>query len=312
CFPQEVCCIYELRSAIASNPHPDAGLEFIKPVGCVRAAQCPFCPSWTVVVRDQISSCVVLNTYVKLFVTPRTTSQHCLWYFRRELQPIYEGLFYVPTSAVCQEQGVLHFCAVCATFASCQRCQHSQRHSGWLPAVTATRSETCPGPPPEAGPPGSEALWWSFRPGVWSQKEKEKKKKKRKPPPQAGGAAPPPPGPCSTERFRNPKASLHTRLSYLIKHLQKKGDRHCQEFYRALQINAEQLYNDLPSRKILSPVFFLTCFSVAAGFALFWYCSHSDTKVIGRARRILGFSPIIIGRHVRNICMLYLEDISRN
>lgn len=53
-------------------------------------------------------------------------------------------------------------------------------------------------------------------------------------------------------QFRNPKASLHTRLSDLIKHLQKKGERHCQEFYRALQINAEQLYNDLPSRKILS------------------------------------------------------------
>lgn len=53
-------------------------------------------------------------------------------------------------------------------------------------------------------------------------------------------------------QFRNPKASLHTRLSDLIKHLQKKGERHCQEFYRALQINAEQLYDDLPSRKILS------------------------------------------------------------
>ncbi|XP_021265652.1 caspase recruitment domain-containing protein 19 isoform X3 [Numida meleagris] len=114
------------------------------------------------------------------------------------------------------------------------------------------------------------------------------------------------------EKFRNPKASLHTRLSDLIKHLQKKGERHCQEFYRALQINAEQLYNDLPSRKILSPVFFLACFSAAAGFALFWYCCNSDAKVIGRSRRILGFSPIIIGRHVRNICMLYLEDISRN
>ncbi|XP_009280846.1 caspase recruitment domain-containing protein 19 isoform X3 [Aptenodytes patagonicus] len=117
---------------------------------------------------------------------------------------------------------------------------------------------------------------------------------------------------AEAEKFRNPKASLHTRLSDLIKHLQKKGDRHCQEFYRALQINAEQLYNDLPSRKILSPVFFLACFSVAAGFALFWYCCNSDTKVIGRARRILGFSPIIIGRHIRNICMLYLEDVSRN
>ncbi|XP_030139085.1 caspase recruitment domain-containing protein 19 isoform X4 [Taeniopygia guttata] len=114
------------------------------------------------------------------------------------------------------------------------------------------------------------------------------------------------------EKFRNPKASLHTRLSDLLKHLQKKGDRHCQEFYRALQINAELLFNDLPSRKILSPVFFLACFSMAAGLAFFWYCCNSETQVTGRARRILGFSPIIIGRHVRNICMLYLEDMSKN
>ncbi|XP_072732577.1 caspase recruitment domain-containing protein 19 isoform X2 [Ciconia boyciana] len=103
---------------------------------------------------------------------------------------------------------------------------------------------------------------------------------------------------AEAEKFRNPKASLHTRLSDLIKHLQKKGDRHCQEFYRALQINAEQLYNDLPSKKILKttdstevdtdkekymlndrgPVFFLACFSVAAGFALFWYCCNSDGR----------------------------------
>ncbi|NXG79714.1 CAR19 protein, partial [Baryphthengus martii] len=137
---------------------------------------------------------------------------------------------------------------------------------------------------------------------------------------------------AEAEKFRNPKASLHTRLSDLIKHLQKKGDRHCQEFYRALQINAEPLYQDLPSRKILKtrdstgidtaqekymlnargPVFFLACFSIAAGCALLCYCCRPDTKVVGRARRILGFSPIIIGRHVRNICMLYLEDVARN
>ncbi|NXU55245.1 CAR19 protein, partial [Turnix velox] len=137
---------------------------------------------------------------------------------------------------------------------------------------------------------------------------------------------------AEAEKFRNPKASLQTRLSDLINHLQKKGERHCQEFYRALQINAEPLYNDLPSRKILKtpdstgigpdqekymlndrgPVFFLACFSIAAGFAFFWYCCNSDTKVVGRARRILGFSPIIIRRHVRNICMLFLEDLSRS
>ncbi|XP_006018058.1 caspase recruitment domain-containing protein 19 isoform X3 [Alligator sinensis] len=134
------------------------------------------------------------------------------------------------------------------------------------------------------------------------------------------------------EKFRNPKTLLHTRLSDLIKHLQNKGDRHCQEFYRALQINAEQVYNDLPSRRIIKttdstgidtdkeqyilndrgPMFFLACFSVAAGFALFMNCCNSGTKVVGGARKILGFSPIIIGRHVRNICMLYLEDTSRN
>ncbi|XP_074995648.1 caspase recruitment domain-containing protein 19 isoform X3 [Calonectris borealis] len=62
---------------------------------------------------------------------------------------------------------------------------------------------------------------------------------------------------AEAEKFRNPRASLHTRLSDLIKHLQKKGDRHCQEFYRALQINAEQLYNDLPSRKILRKALYL-------------------------------------------------------
>uniref|UniRef100_A0A8C3Y024 Caspase recruitment domain-containing protein 19 n=1 Tax=Catharus ustulatus TaxID=91951 RepID=A0A8C3Y024_CATUS len=132
------------------------------------------------------------------------------------------------------------------------------------------------------------------------------------------------------EKFRNPKASLHTRLSGLLKHLQKKGDRHCQEFYRALQINAEELFNDLPSRKILSkltsklidswisspcvsllfsvgPVFFLACFSVAAGLALFWYCCNSETRVIGRARRILGFSPIIIGRHNSGLSFLRIN-----
>uniref|UniRef100_A0A674JK23 Uncharacterized protein n=1 Tax=Terrapene triunguis TaxID=2587831 RepID=A0A674JK23_9SAUR len=34
-------------------------------------------------------------------------------------------------------------------------------------------------------------------------------------------------------------------------------------------------------------------------------------KVIGGAKKILGFSPIIIGRHVRNICLVYMEDTSR-
>ncbi|XP_015276683.1 PREDICTED: bcl10-interacting CARD protein isoform X3 [Gekko japonicus] len=113
------------------------------------------------------------------------------------------------------------------------------------------------------------------------------------------------------EKFRNPKASLHNRLSSLIAYLQKKGDKSCQEFYRALQINAEQLYNNLPSRKILSPTFFLACFSVAAGLAFIMYYYNPESKILGGARRVLGFSPIIIRRHVANICMLYMEDSAR-
>ncbi|KAM6468147.1 caspase recruitment domain-containing protein 19 isoform 2-T2 [Liasis olivaceus] len=132
------------------------------------------------------------------------------------------------------------------------------------------------------------------------------------------------------EKFRNPKAPLHSRLSNLIAHLQKKGDKPCQEFYRALQINAEHLYNNLPSRRLLKtsdstginpekekcvlndrgPTFFLACFSVAAGLAFYMYCCNPDSRVLGKAKKVLGFSPIIIGRHVRNICMLYMEDSS--
>ncbi|XP_053157861.1 caspase recruitment domain-containing protein 19 isoform X2 [Hemicordylus capensis] len=133
------------------------------------------------------------------------------------------------------------------------------------------------------------------------------------------------------EKFRNPKASLHSRLSSLIAHLQKRGDKPCQEFYRALQINAEQLYINLPSRKSLKTsdstginpekekcvlndrgsTFFLACFGVAAGLAFFMYCCNPGSKVLGGAKKVLGFSPIIIGRHISNICLLYLEDTSR-
>uniref|UniRef100_A0A8C5RBV0 Caspase recruitment domain-containing protein 19 n=1 Tax=Laticauda laticaudata TaxID=8630 RepID=A0A8C5RBV0_LATLA len=88
------------------------------------------------------------------------------------------------------------------------------------------------------------------------------------------------------EKFRNPKAPLHSRLLNFIAHLKKKGDKPCQEFYRALQINAEHLYNNLPSRKVL------------------------NSRILGKAKKVLGFSPIIIGRHVSNICMLYMEDSS--
>ncbi|XP_074139152.1 caspase recruitment domain-containing protein 19 isoform X6 [Sminthopsis crassicaudata] len=109
------------------------------------------------------------------------------------------------------------------------------------------------------------------------------------------------------EKFRNPKTSLRIRLSDLLTHLQRKGERDCQEFYRALYINAQHQYVSLPSRKAMSPMFFLACFSVAAGLAfLIYYCSP-DPRVLRGARRVIGFSPIIIGKHVSHYLLAYLE-----
>ncbi|XP_044539725.1 caspase recruitment domain-containing protein 19 isoform X4 [Gracilinanus agilis] len=130
------------------------------------------------------------------------------------------------------------------------------------------------------------------------------------------------------EKFRNPKTSLRIRLSDLLTHLQRKGERDCQEFYRALYINAQHLYGSLPSRKAMSPMFFLACFSVAAGLAfLIYYCSpvcrqqvlkrlgqcqrRSNPRVFRGARRVIGFSPIIIGKHVSHYLLAFLEKSFR-
>ncbi|KAG8556932.1 hypothetical protein GDO81_018256 [Engystomops pustulosus] len=50
------------------------------------------------------------------------------------------------------------------------------------------------------------------------------------------------------EKFRSLKTPLRTRLSDLLKHLHRTGERECQEFYRALQNNADNVYATLPSR----------------------------------------------------------------
>lgn len=54
-----------------------------------------------------------------------------------------------------------------------------------------------------------------------------------------------------TPQFRNPKASLRVRLCDLLGHLQHSGERHCQEFYRALYLHARPLHGRLPSRHAL-------------------------------------------------------------
>ncbi|XP_037012972.2 caspase recruitment domain-containing protein 19 isoform X3 [Artibeus jamaicensis] len=110
------------------------------------------------------------------------------------------------------------------------------------------------------------------------------------------------------EKFRNPKASLHVRLCDLLGHLQRSNERDCQEFYRALYIHAQSLHRCLPSRRTLRPMAFLACLGLAAGLALLIYCCPSDSKVLPRARRVLGFTPIIVDRHVSRFLLAFLTD----
>ncbi|KAM3914255.1 caspase recruitment domain-containing protein 19 isoform 2-T2 [Leptodactylus fuscus] len=130
------------------------------------------------------------------------------------------------------------------------------------------------------------------------------------------------------EKFRCLQTPLRTRLSDLLKHLTKKGERECQEFYRALQNNGDKVYATLPSRSSLNlsdpleispnqekvilndhgPVFFLACFSVAAGLAFLMYYNNVEPKTPGSAKKVFGFTAIGFGRHIRNILISFLED----
>ncbi|XP_023594383.1 caspase recruitment domain-containing protein 19 isoform X3 [Trichechus manatus latirostris] len=110
------------------------------------------------------------------------------------------------------------------------------------------------------------------------------------------------------EKFRNPRAALRVRLCNLLSHLQRSGERDCQEFYRALYIHAQPLHSCLPSRHALRPLGFLACLSVAAGLALLMYCCPPDSKVLPGARRVLGFSPVIIERHISRYLLTFLAE----
>ncbi|XP_055983806.1 caspase recruitment domain-containing protein 19 isoform X2 [Sorex fumeus] len=110
------------------------------------------------------------------------------------------------------------------------------------------------------------------------------------------------------EKFRNPRVALRVRLCDLLGHLQRSGEQHCQEFYRALFMHAQPLHACLPSRHALGPVAFLACLGLAAGLALLLYCNPPDSKVLPGTRRILAFSPIILDRHVSRFLLAFLTD----
>ncbi|XP_019906953.2 caspase recruitment domain-containing protein 19 isoform X2 [Esox lucius] len=98
------------------------------------------------------------------------------------------------------------------------------------------------------------------------------------------------------QRFRNLSVPTEVRLAELLVHLQRKGEEACHEFYRGLQIHADEVYFNLPTRVsrrrehadpvgtdtvtrhidkyVLNnqgPLFFLSCFGLAVGLALLYY-----------------------------------------
>ncbi|KAM4609997.1 caspase recruitment domain-containing protein 19-like isoform 1-T1 [Polymixia lowei] len=102
-------------------------------------------------------------------------------------------------------------------------------------------------------------------------------------------------------RFRNLSVPTKVRLEELLKHLQRKGEEACHEFYRGLHIHAEDVYFSLPTRvkrremaepkwtntvaarreryalNNRGPIFFLSCFSFAVSLAMLYYYGECET-----------------------------------
>ncbi|XP_078065761.1 caspase recruitment domain-containing protein 19-like isoform X2 [Mustelus asterias] len=132
---------------------------------------------------------------------------------------------------------------------------------------------------------------------------------------------------AEAEMFRNVNTPMCARISELLLHLQNKSNRACKEFYNALETNDGRIYKNLPSKYLgnsagsvgvnmdtynrekyilndRGPVFFLACFSVAAGLAFLLHYCKEDTKFESAAQKIIGFSSLGVGRRARR-CLYY-------
>ncbi|XP_078065762.1 caspase recruitment domain-containing protein 19-like isoform X3 [Mustelus asterias] len=116
---------------------------------------------------------------------------------------------------------------------------------------------------------------------------------------------------AEAEMFRNVNTPMCARISELLLHLQNKSNRACKEFYNALETNDGRIYKNLPSKYLGSPVFFLACFSVAAGLAFLLHYCKEDTKFESAAQKIIGFSSLGVGRRARRYLLAYFEDQSK-
>ncbi|XP_035517858.1 caspase recruitment domain-containing protein 19 [Morone saxatilis] len=126
-------------------------------------------------------------------------------------------------------------------------------------------------------------------------------------------------------KFRNLDVPTSVRVGELLTHLQAKGEEACREFYRALHLHVEEVYYSLPTRLRLrdylgplariyhqkyvlndrGPLFFLGCFSVAVGMALFYY--YSESKGTGGSRA-LGMAALGLKRKAQEVLIWYTEE----
>ncbi|XP_069795853.1 caspase recruitment domain-containing protein 19 isoform X2 [Narcine bancroftii] len=136
------------------------------------------------------------------------------------------------------------------------------------------------------------------------------------------------------EMFRSLNTPVCIRISKLLINLQNKNNKACKEFYNALEINSPQIYKMLPSKHLSKmqdsiegnmdifprekyilnnrgPAFFLSCFSIAAGFAFLLHYCKEDTKYETAAKRIVGFTSLNFGRRARRYLLAYIEDQSK-
>ncbi|XP_005749129.1 bcl10-interacting CARD protein-like isoform X1 [Pundamilia nyererei] len=132
-------------------------------------------------------------------------------------------------------------------------------------------------------------------------------------------------------RFRNLSVPTKVRLADLLKHLHRKGEEACHEFYRALHIHTEDIYSSLPSRVrerevadskctndktvrqeryVLNdrgPMFFLSCFGFVVGIAILYYYGDTEGETLRCTGVFLHCSAVRLSKDARDVFISYGE-----
>ncbi|XP_027870806.1 caspase recruitment domain-containing protein 19-like isoform X1 [Xiphophorus couchianus] len=130
-------------------------------------------------------------------------------------------------------------------------------------------------------------------------------------------------------QFRSLRVPTTERLRELLQYLHEKGDDACYEFYRALHIQAEDVYFSLPTRirqremtdsrsannvaviperyvfNERGPIFFLSCFSVAVGIAFLYY--YGEGQRLRCTEAFLHCSAVRLGKDAKDVFVSYVE-----